>query len=144
MHSFFRTSHILGIGLLIGALLGASAPAQAAAGPRPGPKKPGGFRLFARSVGALSVNRIVCGLTSDGHVCVDSTNSGTIPGASWPKGTVDAYVFNSGLQIAGVVGGDGGPWAGDTTGAFFFDPKGTTEHGEEVELIYNTTNPDDA
>jgi hypothetical protein len=143
MHSFFRTSNLFGIGLLVGVLLSA-APASAAAEPRPGPKKPGGFRLFARSLGALSINRVVCGLTSDGHVCVDSTNSGTIPGASWPKGTVDAYVFNSGLQIAGIIGADGGPWAGDTTGAFFFDPKGTTEHGEEVEPIYNTTDPEDA
>jgi hypothetical protein len=142
MHSFLRTRSLLGIGI-VAAALAALVPATAAAEPRPGAKKPG-FRLFARSLGALSVNRVVCGLTADGHVCVDSTNSGTIPGASWPKGTVDAYVFNSGLQIAGIIGADANPeWAGDTTGAFFFDPKGTTEHGEEVEPIYNTSNPAD-
>ncbi len=38
---------------------------------------------------------------------------------------------------------DGGPWAGDTAGAFFFDPKGTTEHGEQVQPIYNAANPAD-
>jgi hypothetical protein len=53
-------------------------------------------------------------------------------------------VFNSGLQIAGIIGANANPeWAGDTTGAFFFDPKGTTQHGEQVEPIYNTTNPED-
>ncbi|HET6578213.1 MAG TPA: hypothetical protein VFG66_07820 [Gemmatimonadales bacterium] len=111
--------------------------------PKPGAPGKRGFRLFARTLGALTVNRVLCGLNSDGEVCVDSTNSSTIGGGFWPKGTADQYVFNSGLQIAGVVGSDGGDWAGDTTGAFFFDPKGTTQHGEEVEPIYNTSNPDD-
>ncbi|MCZ6755641.1 MAG: hypothetical protein O7E49_10045 [Gemmatimonadetes bacterium] len=37
--------------------------------------------------------------------------------------------------MTGIVGPDGGPWAGDTTGAFFFDAKGTTEHGYAVTPI---------
>ena len=94
-------------------------------------------RARSRSTRSIAV------LNSDGEVCVDSSNSSTIGGGYWPKGTADQYIFNSGLQLAGVVGPDGGPWAGDTTGAFFFDPKGTTQHGVEVEPIYNTTNSDD-
>ena len=83
---------------------------------------------------------------------MDSTNSSTIGGGFWPKGTPDQYMFNSGLQLAGIIGADGGAWAGDTVGAFFFDPKGTTEHGEPVNVripgspnqgLYNSSRADD-
>jgi len=143
MHSFFRKSSLL-VGLFAAGLVAVTPVPAAGAEPKPGPRKPGSFRLLARSLGALVVNRVYCGLASDGRICVDSTNSSTIGGGFWPKGTADQYVFNSGLQIAGIIGPEGGAWAGDTTGAFFFDPKGTTEHGQEVEPIYNSSNPDDA
>ncbi|HZN98723.1 MAG TPA: hypothetical protein VFB61_13400 [Gemmatimonadales bacterium] len=139
-----RKRNLLFLGLFALAVVAVTpSDAPAAGKPKPGPGARSGFRLFARSLGAITINRIYCGLATTGEVCVDSTNSSTIGGGFWPKGTADQYVFNSGLQIAGVVGGDGGPWAGDTTGAFFFDPKGTTQHGEQVEPIYNTTNPED-
>ena len=119
-------------------------PANAVARPQPGARA-GSFRLFARSLGAITINRVYCGLSATGQICVDSTNSSTIGGGYWPKGTADQYIFNTGLQLAGVVGGDKStnPWGGDTTGAFFFDPKGTTEHGEAVTDIYNSQNPSD-
>ena len=148
MHSFLRTRTVLvaalcslGLAVLAPTASAATAPAK----PKPGvPAKKRGFRLFARTLGAMTINRVVCGLNSDGEVCVDSTNSSVIGGGFWPKGTPDQYVFNSGLQVAGIIGDDANPeWVGDTTGAFFFDPKGTTQHGEEVEPIYNTNNPDD-
>jgi hypothetical protein len=121
----------------------ASLPLSAlAAKPLPGTAR-SGFRLFARPLGALTVNRVYCGLDSSGQVCVDSLGSSTIGGGFWPKGTANQYVFNSGLQVAGIIGGDGGPWANDTTGAFFFDPKGTTLHGEQVQPIFNTTSQAD-
>jgi hypothetical protein len=92
----------------------------------------------------MTINRVYCGMASDGQICVDSTNSSTIGGGFWPKGTPDQYIFNSGLQVAGIIGQDAGePWAGDTVGGFFFDPKGTTQHGEEVQPIYNASNPTD-
>ena len=143
MHPFLRMRNLLVVALCTVALA-AVTPVDAGAEPKPGPRKPGGFRLLARSLGALVINRVYCGLASDGRICVDSTNSSTIGGGFWPKGTADQYVFNSGLQIAGIIGPEVAAWAGDTTGAFFFDPKGTTEHGQEVEPIYNTSNPDDA
>src|SRR5437773_2388114 len=147
MHSFLRTRTVLvaalcslGLAVLAPTASAATAPAK----PKPGVPAKRGFRLFARTLGAMTINRVVCGLNSDGEVCVDSTNSSVIGGGFWPKGTPDQYVFNSGLQIAGIIGDDANPeWVGDTTGAFFFDPKGTTQHGEEVEPIYNTNNPDD-
>jgi hypothetical protein len=151
MHSFLRMRTLL-VGGLCATVVAAHPPTVAArsltattvtAKPKPTAKKRS-FRLFARALGAFTINRIYCGLNSDGEVCVDSTNSSVIGGGFWPKGTPDQYVFNSGLQIAGVVGSDANPeWQGDTTGAFFFDPKGTTQHGEEVEPVYNTTNSDD-
>jgi len=141
MHSRFRTKGVL-LAVLVAFLAIAALPGSASAEPQPGANRKG-FRLFARALGAMTINRIYCGLASDGRVCVDSTNSSTIGGGFWPKGTPDQYVFNSGLQVAGIVGPNGGTWANDTTGGFFFDPKGTTEHGEQVQPIHNISNPDD-
>ena len=141
MHSRFRAKSVtltalaalLALLVLPGALL---------AKPKPG--TPGrGFRLMARATGAMTVNRIYCGLSSTGEICVDSLGSSTIGGGFWPKGSPQQYVFNSGLQVAGAVDPAAVtatfPWD-DTTGAFFFDPKGTTQHGEQVQPIYNSLN----
>lgn len=119
-------------------------PSGLAARPRPGVTRPGGFRLFARSLGAMTVNRIACGLGSNGRICADSNNSSTVPGGFWPKGTPDQYVFNSGVQFGGIVSNPGGDWDGDTTGAFFFDSRGDLADGEEVQPIYNFANAADA
>jgi len=142
MHSPFRKRGVI-LASLLALALAAALPSSAAAKPEPGAKATRGFRLFAAPLGAMTINRIYCGLTTTGEICVDSTGSSTIGGGFWPKGTADQYIFNTGLQLAGVVGTDGGPWAGDTTGAFFFDPKGTTQHGIQVEPIYNTASPSD-
>jgi hypothetical protein len=126
---------------LVALVMGALVPGTADAKPRPGVKK--GFRLFARAGGALTINRIYCGLQSNGQVCVDSTNSSTIGGGFWPKGTADQYVFNSGIQVAGIIGDDANPeWVGDTTGGQLFSPRGD-DHGEEIQPIYNATDPAD-
>lgn len=142
MHSPFRTKGVIVAGLLALALA-AVTPTFAAAKPEPGAKKPRGFRLLAAPLGAMTINNVYCGLNSTGEVCVDSTNSSTIGGGFWPKGSADQYIFNTGLQLAGIIGSDGGSWAGDTTGAFFFDPKGTTQHGIGIEPIYNSTSASD-
>jgi hypothetical protein len=139
MHSLFGKRGALLVCLAALALT-AVTPLEAAAKPEPGKKR--GFRLFAGALGALTVNRVYCGLNSAGEICVDSLGSSTIGGGFWPRGTGDQYVFNSGLQIAGIIGPDGGPWAGHTTGAFFFNARGGND-GQEVEPIFNATNPDD-
>src|SRR5207245_11731466 len=70
-------------------------------------------------------------------------------GGFWPKGTPDQYIFNSGLQIAGVIpdtaaGGNGAvQWAGDTVGAFFFDARGDQGAGEGLTLAYSRLDPND-
>src|SRR5688572_1700195 len=141
MHSFLRMRSALSIGFCALAL-SAMAISVAEAKPRPGnPNK--GFRLFARPLGALVINRIYCGLSSSGEICVDSTNSSTIGGGFWPKGTADQYVFNSGIQVPGLIGQDANPECrGDTTGPQFFSPRGDNV-GEEFRPIFNSSNPDD-
>ncbi|HEY8196526.1 MAG TPA: T9SS type A sorting domain-containing protein [Gemmatimonadales bacterium] len=141
MHSFLRMRSALWVGFCALALTAIVA-GVAEAKPRPGnPNK--GFRLFARPLGAMVINRIYCGLSSGGEICVDSTNSSTIGGGFWPKGTADQYVFNSGIQVAGIIGPDANPeWQGDTTGAQFFSPRGDNV-GEEFRPIFNASNPDD-
>jgi hypothetical protein len=142
MHCFLRLRNTLLVVLL--ALI-ALADVADAARPKPGAPRNRGFRLFAGVRGTMEVNRVSCGINSaKGEVCVDVTGSSVLGGGFWPRGTPDQYVFNSGLQVAGVIDPAAGfDWAGDTTGAFFFDPKGTTEHGEGVQPVYNTTDPDD-
>ena len=145
MRSLMRKAGLISIGGLAVLLLGVT-PSPAGAKPRPGAKSTTGFRLFAKSLGAITGNRIFCGLNaSKGHVCVDSLGSSTIGGGFWPKGTIGQYVFNSGMQVVGQVdpGDASNPWAGDTAGGFFFDPKGTTENGSGVFPVYNSADPAD-
>jgi hypothetical protein len=123
------------------------APNTASAGPEPGAKRPttGKYRLFAGNLGATTVNRLYYGLNTKGEVGVDSTNSSTIGGGFWPKGTGNQYMFNSGLQVAGIIQGTkpNNPWAGDTTGGMFFDASGLRQHGTAVTELFNSTSPVD-
>src|SRR5213594_1548213 len=80
-----------------------------------------------------NVNRFFCGINNIGELCVDPNNSPIVGGGFWPKGTPDQYIFNSGLQLAGVVStlpADGFPWRGDTVVAFFMDPRGDQAQGD--------------
>lgn len=134
-------------GLRLGALvaLGLALAVQTAqATPRPRARRV--LHLFSGFLGRQDVNRFDCGLNAVGMVCVDPNGSTTVGGGFWPKGTPDQYVFNSGLQLAGIVNPaiTGFAWAGDTVGAFFFDPKGTTEHGDRLSLVWNSLEINDA
>src|SRR5215208_2037583 len=124
-------------GILLALGLAVLLPAKLPARPRPVLRgSPSGFRLFARAVGALTINRVYCGLRSSGEICADSTGSGFLGGGFWPKGTANQYVFASGLQVAGVVGGhEGDPWFGDTTAAFFYEAGGKNLNGTPVGLM---------
>jgi len=122
---------IAGVMLLAG--LVALTPDAVLARPKPGTQR--GFRLFARAFGALTINRVYCGISSIGDICADSLSSGITGGGFWPKGTADQYLYNSYLQYAGVIGADGGAWAGDTTGG---------AGGQEVKPVYNYSDPEDA
>ena len=143
MNSFLGQRRvILACLVALGAAVTWPAATLAATKPNPTVKKTG-FRLFARANGALRVNQVQCGIISDGQICVDSLGSSTIPGSVWPKGTNNQYTFNSGIQIAGVIGPEMPAWAGDTTGAPFFEGSGGLLAGEQIEPIYNASDPVD-
>jgi hypothetical protein len=101
------------------------------------------FNLSAGATYAAQANLVFCGLTNFGGVCKDPFDSPTTPGGFWPAGTVNQYIFNSGLQIAGINAREAGPWANDTVGAYFFDGRGTQEHGDPLTDIFSSLNPAD-
>ena len=142
MHSrlFSRVTRAALVGLALAAMVG-----QAAARPVPGARRTRGFNLFAGVNVKMVVNRVDCNVNNLGEVCVDPTNSPTIPGGFWPRGTPDQYIFNSGLQLAGVIPGSAGfAWAGDTVGAYFMDPRGDQAVGRGITLTYSSLDPADA
>src|SRR5262247_1433054 len=86
-------------------------------------KSRGPFNLNAAAPNVLlAVNQFQCTVRSNGDTCADLNNSPVNPGGFWPVGTPNAYMFNSGVNLAGriPVNSPGNPWAGDTVGAFFF------------------------
>src|SRR5881397_3601094 len=108
------------------------------------PARPRALNLFAAAGLLLEVNRQVCGLANSGQVCVAFAGSPVGGGGFWPKGTPDQYIFQSGIQLAGVIPSNAGfPWAGDTIGAYFVDTRGTQEQGDGLSLIYNSLNSTD-
>src|SRR5258708_32245049 len=134
---FVRPSALLPL-----AALGLASVAAAKPAPRPG--RPRALNLFATSGLLLQANRHACGIDNIGQVCVAFSGSPVGGGGFWPKGTPDQYIFNSGLQIAGVIDPAAGfVWAGDTSGAFFFDPRGDQIAGDPLGQIYNPLDPSD-
>jgi hypothetical protein len=140
-----RSMQKLLAGLGLAAFLIGLAPGTAAALPLPGAKKP--FNLFARAISFINVNRVYMGINTIGEVGVDSAGRGTVQGGYWPRGSADNYVFNSGLQVAGVIQGAKSatnPWGGDTTGGWFFDGAGGRQQTEAVTQAYQAFNAADA
>ncbi len=91
----------------------------------PGKGKPGSpFNLSSSNTYLLNHNAWVCGLAQVGNVCSSAVGSSVGGGGFWPQGTANQYVFNSGLQVAAVIGADGGPAAFDTLATFFFHASG--------------------
>ena len=146
MHSLRGTRGLIG-GLVFALAAAVALPNLAHAGPDPAAKRSdsGRYRLFAGNLGAITINRIYYGLNTRGEVGVDSLNSSTIGGGFWPKGTGNQYMFNSGLQVAGIIQGSkpANPWGGDTTGGMFFDASGLRQHGTSVTELYNAVSPVD-
>jgi hypothetical protein len=102
--------------------------------------------VLSTEAGAYAVlegNEFQCIILHSGQTCLNIFNSPLGQGGYWPAGSPDAYVFGSGLQIAGIVGTDGGPWAADTAGAFFYDAGGTQTSGTEITGVYDSTEPED-
>lgn len=137
-----------GLAALLVAIVGLAAATPSEA--RPSRPRARGFQLFAGPLVGFEVNRVYCGIRAIGETCVDITGSPVLGGGSWPRGSGDAYVFNSGLQIAGIIpttavfGGAGTSWAGDTVGSWFMDPSGQQQSGEQITDIYSSLDATDA
>jgi hypothetical protein len=103
------------------------------------------FQLFAGTTLAFEINRVYCGIRAIGETCVDVSGSPVLGGGSWPRGSGNAYIFNSGLQVAGIINpGAGFAWAGDTVGTWFMDPRGDQQSGEGVTDIFSSLDAGDA
>ena len=107
-------------------------------------ERPESFGLFAGPTAVLTGNQLQCGLVSAGEVCKDVFDSPTGNGGFWPTGSPNGYIFNTGLQIAGIIGDDGGPWANDTVAGYFFDARGNQRSGTSLTDIFVSTDADDA
>ncbi len=102
------------------------------------------FNLSSSPTTVLRVNQFQCGLRNQGDTCSDVFNSPTGGGGFWPTGSANQYMFNSGIQVVGVIPqGANFAWAGDTVGAFFMDASGLRAHGTPVTEIYNSLDPAD-
>ena len=99
--------------------------------------------LFAEPLLILRTNQIECGIDNQGNVCSNVFNSPTAAGGAWPVGSPNAYIFNTGLQIAGIMGTEFVDWANDTVGAYFFDARGTQPSGTGLTNIFDSLDPDD-
>jgi hypothetical protein len=88
----------------------------------------------------LDGNRTLCRIDGQGSLCRD-IGGPFGAGGFWPD-LPNQYVFNSGIQIAAIVRSSGGPWAGDTVGAYFADLRGTSLHGERVTSVYSSAEPE--
>ena len=134
---------VCGLGLLDAQPAAATRPVRRTARPQAAR----GFNLFAGAVNVMmNVNRVQCNINQQGETCVDPTNSSTVGGGFWPKGTPDQYIFNSGLQLAAVLESGSRatfPWAGDTVGAYIFDARGTQTQGEGLVPVFNGLNAED-
>jgi hypothetical protein len=116
------------------------------------------FNLAASPVAVLRVNQYQCGLQAQGATCTDVFDSPTGGGGFWPTGSPNQYMFNSGIQVVGIIPmaddcttankstqsrPDCFAWSGDTVGAFFMDASGLRQHGTPLTDIYDSLNPDD-
>lgn len=140
MSHLMRPSRLAG--LVVATLLPAMIAAQAPAKPvRQGGSPPSGFPRSSTWLPSYSPNSTDCSLTAPGGIGDNTTTS--VFGCVWPVGTSNNYVFNSGLQFAGIIGPDGGPWAGDTSGAFIYDMSGNKEHGTALGAIFDSRDSSD-
>ena len=102
------------------------------------------FSLFAIPIDILQVNNIFCPVSNRGKVCVNQNDNPLLEGGFWPRGTPDSYIYNSGLQIGGVIlNSPFAAGAADTVGVYFMDPRGSQFEGEGLTNVFNSANTSD-
>ena len=140
---FGRQSRSIMLLCLMMFLAAGSASAQTTMDKRKQSRRSSVFNLNAGPNSILQANLIQCGITNEGEVCSDVFDSPTGGGGFWPSGTANQYIYNSGLQLAGINSAAAGPWSRDTVGAYFFDARGTQAHGSALTDVYSSLNPAD-
>ena len=126
----FRRVGVAAAAVMLLFAMSAAAPARDATdgpgkGPGSRPRARSPFNLSSSSTYLMNFNNWLCGLQEIGEVCTSSVGSSVGGGGFWPQGTANQYIFNSGLQVAAVVGADGGAAANDTLATFFFNASAT-------------------
>ncbi len=110
----------------------------------PGSRATGRYPLFSGNYTRFLGNRADYGVNARGEIG-PNFSCDCIGGGTWPRGTFDSYLYNSGLQVAGIIGGSRpvNPWAGDTTDGRFVDLSGLRQHGTGLTEVLNALIPGD-
>lgn len=58
-------------------------------------------------------NRVEFNLSNNGYLAVDPSRGAVTPGGFWPSGSEDAYIYQSGLNVLGIIDADGDGIASD-------------------------------
>jgi len=69
--------------------------------------RPGGPVLAAFQTRIITGNRIEFNMANNGYLAVDPNRGSTTPGGFWPSGSEDAYIFQAGLHLLGIIDSDG-------------------------------------
>jgi len=134
------TSLLAVLGLAVGTAVGDRSPE----GRRAREGQGDDFALFAGPSLILSGNQFQCGIDNVGSVCA-AVGLGSLNqnGGFWPLGTSNNYIWNTGIQLAGILSDDAGPWAGDTIGVYIFDASFGPRHATKLTNIFDSLDPDD-
>ena len=138
------TSYTRAAGTVLALVLGVTPLVVAPAAAKPSEIRHRAFSLFAVPIDILQVNNLFCPVSNRGKVCVNQNDNPLLEGGFWPRGTPDSYIYNSGLQIGGVI--PNSPFTGgtaDTVGVYFMDPRGSQFEGEGLTNVFNSANTSD-
>jgi len=104
------------LALALGAfLLSAAGTAEARRPGDTGKRKaaPAGPALAAFLTRTSTGNRVEFNLSNNGYLAVDPSRGAVTPGGFWPSGSEDAYIYQSGLNVMGIIDADGDGIASD-------------------------------
>ncbi|HEX6587766.1 MAG TPA: hypothetical protein VF039_01985 [Longimicrobiales bacterium] len=87
----------------------------------------------------LAGNEFQCNIDHEAGLC--HARGPFDPGAVWPTGSPNGYIFNSGIMVAALIGAGGGPWARDTVASLFFNVNGGTT-AAPITNVWNSLDPE--
>lgn len=104
----------------------------------PARRADGRYPLFSGGYSQFLGNRVAYWVNARGEIG-PNFSCDCLGGGFWPSGSGNSYIFNSGLQVAGIIGGSRptNPWAGDTTDGRFVDLSGLRQHGSGLTEVFN-------